>query len=141
MSDYFLNTPLPLSFGNIWKLNHIKANMYFTINLNNVSKKFHHFRKYCSGFIKKRIQHWRFPVNTMKIFKNDLVYRTTPEAPLKHLVKYFINPFVPNVPFLYPLKTSENLWFSNVFRGYQKRSVGVLMFSRDRKRVHLEWSS
>ena len=27
------------------------------------------------------------------------------------------NPFQANVPFLYPLKTSENLWFSDVFRG------------------------
>ena len=25
--------------------------------------------------------------------------------------------------FLYPLKTSEKLWFSDVFRGYRKRSV------------------
>ena len=48
----------------------------------------------------------------MKMFKNDLVYRTTPVAALKHLVKYFIDPFVPNAPFLYPLKTSENLLIS-----------------------------
>ena len=48
-------------------------------------------------------------VNTANMFKNDLVYRTTLVAALKHLVKYFINPFVPNAPFLYPLKTSENL--------------------------------
>ena len=25
--------------------------------------------------------------------------------------------------FLYPLKTSENIWFSDVFRGYRKRLV------------------
>ena len=25
-----------------------------------------------------------------------------------------VNPFVPNVPFLCPLKTSENLWLSDV---------------------------
>ena len=29
----------------------------------------------------------------------------------------FFNPFQANVPFLYPLKTSDNLWFSDVFRG------------------------
>ena len=29
-----------------------------------------------------------------------------------------LNPFSTNVPLLYPLKTSENLWFSDVFRGY-----------------------
>ena len=29
------------------------------------------------------------------------------------------NPFLANVPNLYPLKTLENLWFSGVFRGYE----------------------
>ena len=28
-----------------------------------------------------------------------------------------INPFLANVPILFPLKTPENLWFSGVFRG------------------------
>ena len=30
-----------------------------------------------------------------------------------------VNPFSPSVTFLYPLKTSENLWLSDVFRGYR----------------------
>ena len=30
---------------------------------------------------------------------------------------FSINPFLVNVPILYPLKTPENLWFSGVFRG------------------------
>ena len=33
--------------------------------------------------------------------------------------------------FLYPQKTSENLWFSDVFRGYRKRAVtwnGLVFF-------------
>ena len=34
-----------------------------------------------------------------------------------------INPFHATDLFWYPLKTSENLRFSDVFRGYQKRSV------------------
>ena len=34
------------------------------------------------------------------------------------------NPFVPNTPFLYPLKTSKNL--------------GLMMFSKGRERVHWE---
>ena len=33
-----------------------------------------------------------------------------------------IDLFQVNVSFLNPLKTSENLWFSNVFRGYTKGS-------------------
>ena len=40
-----------------------------------------------------------------------------------NLVRYIkilrrFNPFMANVPILYPLKTPENLWFSGVFRGY-----------------------
>ena len=34
------------------------------------------------------------------------------------------NPFLPNVVFLYTLKTSENQRFSHVFRGYKKRTLG-----------------
>ena len=34
--------------------------------------------------------------------------------------KNILNPFAPNAPFLYPLKTSENVTFSDVFRGYRK---------------------
>ena len=35
-----------------------------------------------------------------------------------------VNPLLPNVLFLYSLKTSENLWFSEVFRGYKKGTLG-----------------
>ena len=35
-----------------------------------------------------------------------------------------INSFQPNVSFLYPLKTSENLWFSEVLRGYENVTLG-----------------
>ena len=34
-----------------------------------------------------------------------------------------INPFHATDLFWYPLKTSENLWLSDVFTGYQERSV------------------
>ena len=36
-----------------------------------------------------------------------------------------LNPFVPNTPFLYPLETSENLRFSDVFRGKRKSALGT----------------
>ena len=39
----------------------------------------------------------------------------------------YINPFQTNVSFLYPLKTSENRRFSDVFRGYRK---GTLAWNR-----------
>ena len=34
-----------------------------------------------------------------------------------------INPFLANVPLLYPLKTSENLRFSDVSRGYRSGTL------------------
>ena len=36
-----------------------------------------------------------------------------------------VNPFVPNAPFLYPLKTSENRKVFDVFRGQRKCALGV----------------
>ena len=63
-------------------------------------------------------------MNIAKIFKNDLFYRTTPVAALKHLVKYFINPFVPNAPFSYPLKTRENRMVFWCFQGVEKGCIG-----------------
>ena len=37
----------------------------------------------------------------------------------------YVNTFVPNVPFLYPLKTLETIRFSDVFRGYRKGALGT----------------
>ena len=42
-----------------------------------------------------------------------------------------INPFHVHIPFLYPLKTSENLKFSDVFRGYRNGTlawIGLIHF-------------
>ena len=37
-----------------------------------------------------------------------------------------INPFVPKAPFLYLVKTSENIiTFSDVFKGYRKGALGT----------------
>ena len=38
-------------------------------------------------------------------------------------VLVLINPFNATTFFLYPLETSENLWFSDVSRGYRKKAV------------------
>ena len=35
----------------------------------------------------------------------------------------YLNPFQAYAPFLYPMKTSKNLWFSNFFRGYGKETL------------------
>ena len=40
------------------------------------------------------------------------------------ITKKILNPLLPDVLFLYPLKTSENLWFSDVFRGYKNGTPG-----------------
>ena len=47
---------------------------------------------------------------------NDLILRTKTSY-YDNLGK--LNPFLTNVPILYPLKIPENLWFSGVFRGYK----------------------
>ena len=36
-----------------------------------------------------------------------------------HSSFHVLNPFLANVPVLYPQKTLENLWFFGVFRGYK----------------------
>ena len=38
--------------------------------------------------------------------------------------KWSLNPFVPNAPFLYPLKTSENLMVFLCFHGVENRCIG-----------------
>ena len=35
----------------------------------------------------------------------------------------FLNPYLANVPILYPLKTPENQSFSDVFRGYKMETL------------------
>ena len=37
----------------------------------------------------------------------------------RRVAKRFLNPFQSSVTFLYPLKKSQNLWFSDIFRGYR----------------------
>ena len=77
-----------------------------------------------------------------EIFKNTFFYRTPPMAahgscsspiflvsnPLSIQsfadIGMHLTHFLPPISFLYPLKTLENLWYSDVFRGYQKGSVG-----------------
>ena len=36
---------------------------------------------------------------------------------IQRRITFRINLFIPIAPFLYPLKTSENPWFSDVFKG------------------------
>ena len=43
---------------------------------------------------------------------------------------HYINPLVPNVPFLYPLKTSENFTVFWCFMGVKKEYIGKKMVKR-----------
>ena len=38
---------------------------------------------------------------------------------VNNLTDFAVNLFLADVPFLYPLKIPQNLWFSSVFRGYE----------------------
>ena len=47
-----------------------------------------------------------------------------------------VNPFHATDLFIYPLKTSENLWFSDVFRGNIKRPVAWYGLSYTQTQIH-----
>ena len=53
---------------------------------------------------------------------NQNVCKTVQKFVIFYIQQMF-NPFLANVPFLYPLKTQENQKFSCVFRGYK---MGIL---------------
>ena len=55
---------------------------------------------------------WKFSILKTKTLSIKLEYRLLVESSK-------INPFSSNIPLLYPLKTSENQRFSEVFRGYR----------------------
>ena len=59
-----------------------------------------------------------------KLLGIKIAYELRFDSHVKSLVKKFwpkegLNPFLANVPILYPLKTPKNLWFCGVFRGYK----------------------
>ena len=42
---------------------------------------------------------------------------------IQHIKHFCSNPFSINIPLLYPPETSENLWFSDVFRRYISKAL------------------
>ena len=66
----------------------------------------------------------RGSIFTMGVFNNDVpstgFYNTSTYVKIKNTS---LCPFLANVTILYPLKTPENLWFSNVFRGYKMETL------------------
>ena len=53
-------------------------------------------------------------------WKNSVVFETSTES---NIAKECFIPFVPNAPFLYPLKTSENLTAFGCFQGVKKGCI------------------
>ena len=62
-----------------------------------------------------------FPAGNYMFKVNNRNTRTRCEICSKLTIK------TPERRYLYPLKTSENLWFSDVFRGYRWRRSGVFI--------------
>ena len=61
-----------------------------------------------------------------------VAYNLLYQKVLRRKFATLINPFSINVPFLYPLETSENLRYSEVFRRYRSGTLvenGLILFS------------
>ena len=56
----------------------------------------------------------------------------------KKLMKVDFNPFLANVPILYPLKTPENQRFSGVFRGYKMGKLARNGLMQSKKKLNLK---
>ena len=68
---------------------------------------------------------WKFPefIDAALQRTNSFLEELLNETPYV-IASPCLNPYPPNVTFLYPLKTSENLRFSDVFRGYRNVTLG-----------------
>ena len=50
---------------------------------------------------------------------------------LLHEIIYYVNPFHGTGLFRKPLKTSENLWLSDAFKGVSKEIIGMKLINTD----------
>ena len=48
-------------------------------------------------------------------------------------IKYIFNQFLANILILYPIKTPENIWFSDIFKGYETWTRDGLTFDLNTK--------
>ena len=68
-------------------------------------------------FTRSKLPHWEaFPTSNYIFKVNRLCWMC---LKVNNLTDFVVNLFLADVPFLYPLKIPENLWFSGVFRGYK----------------------
>ena len=85
----------------------------------------------------KRYSRFNNPEN-LTWFVKHLSYRQIVNCYVKIIFQSAINPFNVTGLFLHPLKTSKNLWFSDVFRGYRKRQMvwnGLIHFAVGMTRI------
>ena len=67
-----------------------------------------------------------------ELFSVIVAYNSLYQKVLRRKFATLINPFSINVPFIYPLETSENLRYSDVFRTYRSGTLvenGLILFS------------
>ena len=65
-----------------------------------------------------------FPARIIEININENLAVTPARFDLSQTyVLILFNPFLANVPILYPLKTPESIWFSGIFRGHKMAAV------------------
>ena len=87
-----------------------------------------------SNSIEITLRHGCSPVNLLHVFRTPF-YRNTSGW---RLLNKLVNPFHATEPFWYTLKRSKNQRFSDVFKGYQKRSVarnGLKCFLKDLRKL------
>ena len=64
------------------------------------------------------------------LYSNLLKVSIQPNSCPNLKINIQINPFQLKVPYLHPLKKSENQYFSDVFRGYRNGALGVNQLKR-----------
>ena len=64
-----------------------------------------------------------FEVFTLETAKTERLLKLKEQKFFETILKWKFDPFEASVPFLYPLETSENQRFSDVFRRYRKGTL------------------
>ena len=97
-----------------------------------------------NSLLKKRLWHRCFSVDFAKFLRTPFLQNTSGGCfwmKQKFKNPFWLTPFHATGFFLYPLKSSENLWFSDVFRGCRKRPMewnGIKSYLNFTKLVHFK---
>ena len=69
-----------------------------------------------------------------KIFQSWRIFQYDTNSKSTMKIKYIFNQFLANILILYPIKTPENIWFSDIFKGYEIWARDGLTFDLNTKR-------